>query len=105
MRWREILTGALITLFVTIAAGIIVFYVTFQKAPAGEKLVYEVGKPFTFDSQKTKDSFQNIQVANIGEQAAHDVVVVVRFSGPVRVLDHSIGFSSGVADQLTGDQL
>jgi hypothetical protein len=67
-------------------------------------LVYDIGKPFTFESQKTKDSFQSIQIANLGDQAARDVVVVVRFSGPLRILDHSTSFSSEITNQLTGDQ-
>jgi hypothetical protein len=95
MHWKDILVGALVTLLVTIVAGIIVFYLTTPRRPSGEKLVYSLEQPFTYESPKTHDSFRTIKVANLGGQVSKDVTLIFTFGSGTKILDHAVNFSSG----------
>src|ERR1017187_7306366 len=95
MRWRDVLIGAMMTLVVTGGGGVVVFYLTRQRppAPASERLVYELDRPFSFETDTTKNTFQEIRVANTGDQAASNVVVGIQFPQTLKLLDYKVRFS------------
>lgn len=103
MRWRELLTGALVTLVVTIIAGLIVYYVTVKRPSQGERLVFQEQSAFSFSSQKAQESFGVVKVKNLGGETAHNVRVAISYGSNVRILDHTLAFSSGNANGLASD--
>jgi hypothetical protein len=102
MRWRDIIIGALITLFVTIIAGVIVYYVTREpeKAPAQEKLVYQVEQPSCFLSEQNKLALLTIRVGNLGSKEANNTELAIKFEKDVSVLDKQIKMSSAPAGKF-----
>lgn len=102
MKWRDIIIGALITLFVTIIAGVIVYYVTREptKPPAQEKLVYQVEQPSCFLSDQNKLALLTIRVGNLGSKEANDTELVIKFEKDISVLDKQIKMSSAPAGKF-----
>jgi hypothetical protein len=102
MKWRDIIIGALITLFVTITAGVIVYYATREpaKAPTQEKLVYQVEQPNCFLSEKNKITLLTIRIGNLGSKEANSTDLVIKFPKEVRVLDKQIQMSSAPAGKF-----
>lgn len=102
MKWRDIIIGALITLFVTIIAGVIVYYVTREpaKAPAQEKLVYQVEQPNCFLSEQNKLALLTIRVGNLGSKEANSTELAIKFEKDVSVLDKQIKMSSAPAGKF-----
>jgi hypothetical protein len=81
MKYRELLVSAAITLFVTIVAGILVWYLTRESKiePLTEKLEYIIEDVATFSTQQTKIGFITIKLENTGRRPALDVEFVTGF--------------------------
>lgn len=80
MRWKEILVGAAITLIVTVIGGLIVYKVTTSQ---GEQLTYEIDKQVAFEGASNKISIGSAKIANIGGQAAKDVIAVLKIKSAI----------------------
>lgn len=102
MKWRDIIIGALITLFVTIIAGVIVYYVTRvpAKTQAQEKLVYQVEQPSCFLSEQNKLALLTIRVGNLGSKEANSTELAIKFEKDVSILDKQIKMSSAPAGKF-----
>jgi hypothetical protein len=55
VNWRNLLIGAILTLIVTIAGGVLVVLLTHPPAPA-ERMVYTVDDPVKLEADETKVS-------------------------------------------------
>ncbi|HBM1867961.1 tetratricopeptide repeat protein [Acinetobacter nosocomialis] len=78
MRWRDVIIGALASLFVTVVGGVTVYYAT--KEPdekKNEKLVYEISRSAEFISQEKQISFSTVTIRNLGGVVAKNVVISV----------------------------
>jgi hypothetical protein len=88
--------GALVTLCVTVIGGVVAYYLTKQKpAPAPtEKLVYQIEKPTTFETEATKRSFLTVRSGNLGNKTASEVRIGIQFGEGVLLLDKKITLST-----------
>lgn len=102
MKWRDIFLGAIATLIVTVVGGLIIYYLTRESPPPPpvEKLVYDIDKPVTFDSDQTTMSFINVRAKNTGEKPATNVIIGVEFDDKVEISDKRITLSSGPAGRI-----
>ena len=76
MKWREIIIGALVTLFVTALGGITVYYATKEpEIPKKENLVYTIEDPTTFESPTSSFRLQSIRLANVGDLPAEQITL------------------------------
>lgn len=96
MRWKELIIGGLITLFVTVLSGAAVYYIT--KEPdlnKSERLNFFISEPISFSGDKEHASFITTKIWNDGGLAADKVEFVLNFPfGEIR--DYSVEPSSGV---------
>lgn len=80
MQWKDALIGAVITLVVTTAGGVAVYY--FTKEPelkAKELLTYSIGSTGDFSGEKERVAFASVAISNKGGKAANGVVVNIKF--------------------------
>jgi tetratricopeptide (TPR) repeat protein len=91
MRWKEIIVGAIVTLLVTIFAGL--FVSDYTKIPT-EKINFQIQPPFVFETKNTKISIITIQVGNFGNTKASNVKISIQFENPLFILDKKISLSS-----------
>ena len=94
LRWRDIIIGAIVALFVTIVGGIIVYYVTGYRSSALEKLVYQVEKPTLFETKDTKVSLVTVRAGNVGDRTAEGVNLVISFDEGTTIIDKKVRLSS-----------
>ena len=102
MKWRDVFLGSIATLIVTVVASVIVYYLTRESPPPplAEKLIYDIDKPVTFDSDQTTMSFVNVRVKNTGEKPATNVIIGVEFDNKVKINDKRATLSSGPAGKI-----
>ncbi|WP_143584227.1 hypothetical protein PWP89_08090 [Stenotrophomonas rhizophila] len=82
MQWKDTLIGAVLTLAVTTAGGIAVYY--FTKEPeykAKEILTYSIGSTGEFSGEKERVAFASVAISNRGGKAANSVVANIKFDG------------------------
>jgi tetratricopeptide (TPR) repeat protein len=96
MNWRTLAVGALVTLVVSVIAGVIVWLIT-KPEPIAEKLQYSIENAATFTADKTKISFITIKLYNAGTKAARDFRLVADFKSVVEIRERQISISSGRA--------
>ena len=80
MKWKDVLFGALASLFVTVIGGITVYY--FTKEPdqkKTEKLVYSVQQSASFKGGSQDVAFAVVTIENEGGVAAKRVVLNLAF--------------------------
>jgi hypothetical protein len=101
VKWRDIVVGALVTLFVTVVAGIIVWYVTRQPQPSTERLVYNLTTSATFGSDAGSITFLSAKVRNTGGKAARNVRIAGSLPSGYVLQDRRVTLSSGPAASFT----
>jgi len=80
MQWKDALIGAALTLTVTTAAGVAVYY--FTKEPefkAKEVLTYSIGSIGEFSGEKERVAFASVAISNSGGKVANRVVASMKF--------------------------
>ncbi len=80
MQWKDALIGAVITLAVTTAGGVAVYY--FTKEPefkTKEILIYSIGSTGEFSGEKERVAFASVAISNRGGKAANGVVASMKF--------------------------
>jgi hypothetical protein len=99
MRWRDALVGAILSLVITVAGGIIVWIFTHEPKtnPPSEKLRYTVSEVASFEPGGTKIGIVTIRVFNVGDKAAHDVHGVFVLPVGLEIKEKQIAMSSGPA--------
>lgn len=102
MNLKDILIGSFATLFVTVAGGVGVYYLTKepQKNAPTENLVFTFEKPQKFYGEERKLSFANLRVANIGDAPAQNVTIALKRDIKLGVVDKNISLSSGPAGKF-----
>lgn len=101
MNWRDTIIGALVTLCITIVAGVIVYYVTKEpkELTPAEKLVYRLDTSATFGSEQNKLTFLTIHIQNAGNKSAKNVKIAATIEQGFSIEGKQIAFSVGkVAD-------
>jgi tetratricopeptide (TPR) repeat protein len=96
MRWRDLIIGGLITLVVTVLAGLIVWYLTREPSVLTEKLTYSVDY-ISVSNSNPQLGVGSIKIGNIGGKAAQHVHVVIKFPPGSGVRDQRVQLSSGDA--------
>ena len=98
MKYREIIIGALVTLFVTAIGGIIVYYATKEpEIPKKESLVYTIEDPTTFASPTSSFCLQTIRLANVGNLPAEQITLGIVMTSSSKISDKHISMSIGTA--------
>ena len=90
MKWKDILLGALASLFVTVASGLAIYY--FTKAPElenKEHLVYSINKGSVFEGSDKDVALSSVTIQNEGGVAAEDVTVTLSLD-KAKITDISI---------------
>lgn len=78
VKWKDVVTGAAITLLVTILGGIVVYYLTKEeKIEKNEDLKYKIESPVSFEGSGSKLSISNIILENIGAKKAENVKIEI----------------------------
>ena len=97
------LAGAIISLVVAVFSGIIVYLVTREKKPLlpFERLVYTLERPFSFETEATRNAFQVLRVANLGELNSESVSVALELPKGFKIVDKKVSLSSGPAGAFT----
>ena len=105
MNWKDVLFGSLVTLGVTVLAGVLIYYLTRESPapPPAERLVYSIDTPVTFESDQTRLSFTNIRLRNIGDVSAENVIVGVDLPSGVGLIDTQVILSSGPGGRFEFD--
>ena len=102
---KDKLVGALITLIVTIVAGIAVYYFSIRlKHEPDENLIYEIDPPISFTSEKTKLTLITVRLFNRGDARATNVKGAIdlrQINGQPK--DIAVTASTGDASGLTTD--
>lgn len=101
MRWKELVIGAAVTLFVSILAGVVVWLITtYRSAPsASEDLRYTLQNVSTFNVGTSKLGFVSLSATNSGSRVAKDVRLIARFSGGTEIREKELSLSTGGAGQ------
>jgi len=76
MNWKSVLATALITGLVTVATGMLLFWLQSEKA----ELTYNSIKSIPFDEVSNSLFIQQIEIQNSGDESVEDIVLVVSFS-------------------------
>lgn len=76
MNWKSILATALVTGVVTIATGILLFWMQSEKA----ELTYNSIRSIPFDDASNSLFIQQIEIQNSGDKPVDDVILVISFS-------------------------
>lgn len=95
MKWKDILLGAVATLFVTVIGGIAVYY--FTKEPddkKSERLVYSVQQSASFIGGNQDLTFVTVRVENMGGVAAKKVTLSSSFTS-AQIKDFALDTNSG----------
>lgn len=96
MKWKEIVIGAVSTLFVTVLGGVGVYYWTKEPdTKKAELLYYSLNQAATFKGGTTNLGFNIARIENRGGVAARNVVFTVEYPG-ASITDYSIESPSGV---------
>ncbi|EHZ2645123.1 hypothetical protein K5N42_001737 [Vibrio parahaemolyticus] len=66
MKLKEMLTGALITLVVTVIGGLLVYYFTQQKEDKAENLWFQTGSQVAFNGSENSVAIGVLKFGNIG---------------------------------------
>jgi hypothetical protein len=96
VNWRNLAIGASLTLIVTVIGGILVVLLTRPPAKA-ERIVYSLDEPVKFEANETKVSLVSAKVANLGNETARNVVVVMEIDDQTSIVEHKLQMSSGSA--------
>lgn len=99
MKWKELVIGALVTLIITIAGGVIVWKFTTEppKPEPAPFIAFEMDTPAKFTSELKSVVFNTIRIGNLGDMSAQEIVLSVEFSDQTEINDFSISNSSGLA--------
>jgi hypothetical protein len=99
MKWKEIILGALITLIITIVAGMIVWNLTKEptKPEPMAKVVFESDSPAQFKSKSKNLIFNTVRIGNLGNKTAHKTTISIEYPEKTNILDFTISNSSGKA--------
>jgi len=98
MKWKDVILGVLISLFVTVAGGIAIYH--FTKAPElskKEQLIYFLSKGGVFKGGVSELALSSINLENSGGVAASNVIVSLAFEGAV-VRDISLDSEAGAKE-------
>lgn len=94
MKWRKIPIGTLVTLFVIVIAGIIVYYATKKpEVPKREKLVFTIGEPIEIGLSGSY--FGKVELGNIGNLAAEQVTLTILVKKPSKISPRLVSTSTG----------
>lgn len=107
MRWKEMITGALITLVVTVIGGLLVYYFTQQKEEKNEHLWFQTGSQVAFDGNENSVAIGVLKFGNIGGKAAQNVTAVVN-TGYAKLLEYKVTSESNanvVSEQISDNKL
>lgn len=109
MSWRDILVGALVTLVVTVLAGVVVWWLTRESGPAVEKLVYSIEQVASLPLNDTQLNVITLRITNRGNKAAHEARYVAEFPTTYEISEKqttsSAGPLSAFSDVSTGKQV
>lgn len=95
VKWKDVITGATITLLVTILGGIIVYYLTKEeKIEKNEDLRYKIESPVSFEGSGSKLSISNIILENTGAKKAENVKIEIH-SGSKNISEAKASSSLG----------
>lgn len=99
MKWKEIIFGALITLIITVIAGIVVWKLTKEpsKPTPNANIVFESDSPAHFESKSKNLMFNTVRMGNLGDKTAHKVTLSIEFPHDTNLLDFNVSNSSGKA--------
>jgi tetratricopeptide (TPR) repeat protein len=100
MRWREIVVGAIVTLLITILAGIVVWFLT-REPRTGERLTYSVQQLASLTGDQTTINVVVVRLSNEGTKAAHDVKGTVQFVEGLEITEAQIASSAGLSSGAT----
>jgi hypothetical protein len=93
MNWRSRGTGAVISLVVTILAGLIVYYATKETTPT-EQLVYRISALAKFTTEGSDKTFITIYTENRGSKTAKNVRIVAEFKDGFSIREKDISSSA-----------
>ena len=79
MNWKSIIATAIITGVVTIASGMLLF----RWQTAEPKLIYNSIRSIPFDDVSNKLFIQQIEVENLGNKPAEEVVLIISFTNEI----------------------
>ena len=99
MKWKEIILGALITLIITIVAGLAVWDFTKEpkKPEPTAKIIFESDTPAYFKSKSKNLMFNTVRIGNLGNKTAHKITLSIAFPEKNNILDFTLSNSSGKA--------
>jgi hypothetical protein len=94
MKWRDVIVGAVVTLLITIVAGVVVWYLTREPATS-ESLTYSEQSLASLNAEKTKINIIVIRISNQGNRAARDVVAIAKFDKDSEITEAQLSSSGG----------
>lgn len=94
VNYSHIAVSSLVTLIITILAGVVVFYLTSKPAPK-PKLYYEIVPPTSFTTDKIQTVIQSFRVWNGGNKEAEDVKISIVIPDDSEIADKKIETSGG----------
>jgi hypothetical protein len=103
VNWRSLFLNGIVTLVITVAAGLVVYYLTKEPAPASERLLYTLNASATFGTEQDRITFLTISVQNVGRKPARDVRVVANFPQNTLIQDRRVIVSTGPASTIRDD--
>lgn len=90
MRWKEMLIGALMALFVTVIGGLLVYFVTLEEpVERKEALRFDIEDPVSFEGKDNRVSIGYLRFSNVGDLPASGVRAVLEF-GANEVLEYYV---------------
>jgi hypothetical protein len=98
--WKDAVLGGLITLIVTVLAGVAVWYVT-KNPEKNEHLVYRLENPASFISQGMGVTFSVLNLRNDGDVRASGVLIEAKIPKNAKILNKSIIFQSGTSSNYS----
>lgn len=91
INWKQSLLTAIITILVTVAGGMVLYYLQFHKA----EITYSIEKIPPFKSQNGSFNITHIKIENSGNDVAEDVKCEINIS-PAYIADHVINSDSPI---------
>lgn len=110
MNWRDITVGALVTLVVSTAAGILVWSITREtEKHKNEQLIYAVDQITTLTTGQGQFGVVTIKFANVGTKSARDVRGVASFPDDVEIIERQLSSSyepvTSISDASSGKNI
>ncbi|MFL6674244.1 MAG: tetratricopeptide repeat protein [Massilia sp.] len=98
MKWRDVLVGAIVSLFVTVLGGLGVYYTTKEPDDAkSEKLVYSLSQPAIFTGGSQDLAFSTLTISNRGGAPAKNVSIVVSLKS-AEIRDYAVDSNSAIKE-------